>query len=57
MPKDELISGVKVDSVAWPDIRLMMIDTEERERNSHAQEMHPEVADWTDAQYLQVVIA
>ena len=30
----------------------MMIDTEELERNSHAQEMHPEVADWTDAQYL-----
>ena len=47
----DTIAGLVVDGAAWPDLRLMMIDCEELERNAHAIERHPEVADWTDAQY------
>ncbi len=47
----DTIAGIKVDGQPWPDIRLMMIDSEELERNSHAIARHPEVAGWTDAQY------
>jgi hypothetical protein len=47
----DTIEGIKVDGEDWPDLRLMMIDAEETSRNSHAISRHPEVADWTDAQY------
>lgn len=47
----DTISGLVVDGEAWPDLRLMLIDAEELTRNSHAISRHPEVADWTDAQY------
>lgn len=47
----DTIQGLVVDGVAWPDVRLMMIDSEERVRNSHARVRHPEVAGWTDEQY------
>ena len=47
----DTISGVIVDGVPWPDLRLMMIDTEELTRNSHAQSWHPEVAAWSNAEY------
>jgi len=39
----DTIAGVNVDGVAWPDIRLMMIDAEETTLNSHAIERHPEL--------------
>lgn len=47
----DTIEGIKVDGADWPDLRLMLIDCEETSRNSHAEKRHPEVADWTDAQY------
>jgi endonuclease YncB( thermonuclease family) len=47
----DTIAGIEVDGADWPDLRLMLIDTEETSRNSHAISRHPEVADWTDAQY------
>jgi endonuclease YncB( thermonuclease family) len=48
----DTISGLVVDGKAWPNLRLMMIDSEELTRNAHAIERHPQVAVWTDAQYL-----
>ncbi len=45
------ISGLVVDGLAWPDLRLMMIDCEEPELTSHAVERHPEVASWDAARY------
>lgn len=47
----DTIAGLKVDGVDWPDLRLMLIDCEETSLNSHAISRHPEVAEWTDAQY------
>lgn len=47
----DTIAGLVVDGVAWPDVRLMMVDTEEMSKNSHAVSRHPEIADWTSAQY------
>lgn len=47
----DTIAGLVVDSVAWPDLRLMMIDAEETDRNAHAISRHPEVAGWTDDEY------
>lgn len=47
----DTIAGLVVDGGAWPDVRLMMVDTEETTRNSHAEDLHPEVAFWTDAEY------
>jgi endonuclease YncB( thermonuclease family) len=47
----DTIAGLVVDGAAWPDVRLLMIDCEESSRNSHAIGRHPEVADWTNAQY------
>ena len=47
----DTISGLVVDGAAWPDLRFLMIDCEESSRNSHAIGRHPEVADWTNAQY------
>jgi len=47
----DTIAGLVVDGIAWPDLRLMLIDCEETSRNSHAISRHGEVADWTDAQY------
>lgn len=47
----DTVAGLVVDGVAWPDLRLMMIDAEETSRNAHAIARHPEVADWSDAQY------
>jgi hypothetical protein len=44
-----------VDGIAWPDLRLMMIDSEETSRNSHAIGRHGEVAAWTDLQYAASV--
>lgn len=49
----DTISGLVVDGVAWPDLRLMMIDCEETSLNSHAISRHPEVAEWTSLQYDQ----
>lgn len=48
----DTIAGLVVDGAPWPDLRLTMIDCEELERNSHAIARHPEVADWTDEEYL-----
>lgn len=47
----DTIAGLKVDGLDWPDVRLMMVDTEETSINSHTIKIHPEVADWTAAQY------
>lgn len=47
----DTISGLIVDGAAWPDLRLMLVDTEEPDRNSHARNIHPETNDWTDARY------
>jgi endonuclease YncB( thermonuclease family) len=47
----DTIAGVKVDGAAWPELRLLNIDAEERERNGQAIARHPEVRDWSDAQY------
>jgi hypothetical protein len=47
----DTISGLVVDGVAWPDLRLMMVDSEETGLNSHAIKRHPEVATWDSAQY------
>jgi len=48
----DTIAGLVVDGAAWPDLRMMLIDCEETSRNAHAIGRHPEVADWTDEQYL-----
>jgi endonuclease YncB( thermonuclease family) len=47
----DTIAGLVVDGEAWPDLRMMMIDTEETSLNSHTVSMHPETADWSEAQY------
>ncbi|HUW62430.1 MAG TPA: hypothetical protein VMZ06_15605 [Candidatus Bathyarchaeia archaeon] len=47
----DTIAGLVVDGVAWPDLRMMLIDCEEMSRNSHAINRHPEVAGWTDETY------
>ncbi len=47
----DTIAGIVVDGAAWPDLRMMLIDCEEKSRNGHAIGRHPEVADWSDAQY------
>ena len=47
----DTIAGLRVDGVPWPDFRLMMVDTEETSRNSHAIKWHPEIAAWTSEQY------
>jgi len=47
----DTIAGLVVDGTAWPDLRLMMIDSEETTRNSHAFSRHGEVEAWSDAQY------
>ncbi|MFO7974860.1 MAG: thermonuclease family protein [Candidatus Hydrogenedentota bacterium] len=47
----DTIAGLVVDGVAWPDLRLMMIDSEERSKNSHAVKRHPEIAAWTAERY------
>lgn len=47
----DTICGLFVDGELWPEVRLMMVDTEETSRNSHAIRRHPEVAHWSDAEY------
>lgn len=47
----DTIQGLVVDGISWPDLRLMLFDSEETSRNSHALKLHGEVAGWTDAQY------
>ncbi len=47
----DTISGLVVDGVVWPDLRLMMIDSEETSLNSHAKKRHPETATWDSARY------
>lgn len=47
----DTIAGLKVDGVAWPDLRLMMVDCEETSRNSHAFKRHPETEFWTSDEY------
>lgn len=47
----DTIAGLVVDGVAWPDLRMMLIDSEETSKNSHGVSMHPEVAGWSTAQY------
>lgn len=49
----DTIAGLVVDGVAWPDLRLMMIDSEELSLNSHAVSRHPETANWTAGKYLR----
>lgn len=49
----DTIAGLVVDGAPWPELRLMLIDAEESERNSRAIRLHPEVAEWTDAEYAQ----
>ncbi len=49
----DTIAGLVVDGVAWPDLRMMMIDTEEMALNSHARSRHPEVAMWDSIRYAQ----
>ena len=47
----DTISGVKVDGIAWPDVRLMLIDAEETTLNNHARKRHPETALWSSQRY------
>lgn len=47
----DTIAGLVVDGEPWPDLRMMMIDTEETSRNNHAVLRHPEVAAWSNARY------
>ena len=47
----DTIAGLKVDGEDWPDLRMMLIDSEETSRNSHAKSLHPEVNFWTDGEY------
>ena len=47
----DTITGLVVDGISWPDLRMMMIDTEESSLNSHTFKVHPEVEGWTAAQY------
>ena len=47
----DTIQGIKVDGNDWPDLRMMLIDSEETSKNSHGISMHPEVANWTTDQY------
>ncbi len=47
----DTIAGLVVDGGVWPDLRFLMIDCEETGLNSHARSRHPEVADWTSAEY------
>jgi endonuclease YncB( thermonuclease family) len=47
----DTIAGLVVDGVAWPDVRLMLLDSEETARNSHTFNIHPETEAWTDARY------
>ncbi len=47
----DTIAGIEVDGAPWPDVRLMLIDAEETDKNSHAIARHPEVADWTTDRY------
>lgn len=47
----DTISGIKIDGVLWPDVRLMMIDAEETTLNSHALKRHPETTLWSSERY------
>lgn len=47
----DTISGLVVDGITWPDLRLMLIDSEETSRNSHGFSLHGEVEGWSAAQY------
>lgn len=47
----DTVAGLVVDGVPWPDLRMMLIDSEETSRNSHAIARHGEVAGWSDAEY------
>lgn len=47
----DTIAGLVVDGIAWPDLRLMMIDCEETSLNGHAISRHPEIAGWSVYQY------
>ena len=47
----DTIAGLVVDGGAWPDLRLMMIDSEETSLNPHTHVRHPETATWTEEQY------
>jgi endonuclease YncB( thermonuclease family) len=49
----DTIAGLVVDGEEWPDLRLMMIDTEEVSINAHTIKVHPEVATWTDEKYAR----
>jgi endonuclease YncB( thermonuclease family) len=47
----DTISGLVVDGESWPDIRLMLIDTEETSLNSHTYKLHPETEGWSAERY------
>ena len=46
----DTIAGLKVDGIDWPDLRMMLIDSEETGLNSHTKKLHPEVNFWTSAE-------
>jgi hypothetical protein len=45
------VAGLVVDGVPWPDLRLMLVRAEETALNAAAIARHPEVADWSAAEY------
>jgi endonuclease YncB( thermonuclease family) len=47
----DTISGLAVDGVAWPDLRMLMIDCEETSLNSHTYSRHPETESWSAERY------
>jgi len=47
----DTIAGLVVDGAAWPDVRMLMIDSEETSLNPHTFVRHPETATWTEEQY------
>ncbi len=49
----DTIAGMVVDGVAWPELRLMMIDAEETSLNNHARKRHPETTLWTSERYAR----
>ncbi len=45
------IAGLVVDGVAWPDLRLLMLDCESLALDAEAVARHPETEEWTAARY------
>ena len=47
----DTIAGLVVDGAAWPDVRFLMIDSEETTLNPHTHIRHPETVTWTEERY------